>query len=350
MCLDEGRIQAVADGEATAAEVEHAQSCAVCRGRVNQSRNEIREFAGEMAAIAVPPLRAPGLSAPLRASGGATTLRPATSHVRRQPAWIFAAAAAAAVILALFVVFPAFDKRGQLNASEILNRSLATLAGNGVEMLKYRLSINAPRIAPGETGDFLIEQLIDHDSGRWRFARFAADGSLSSGIAENPAANQREVFLRDAERSFHLSFQLAPGDQMPLWDLQRRYAEALIRIVQASGARADVVANANGEQQYVVELPPAAGAAASPIFDLQRARLVIDSQDFHVVEFSAAGSAVGDAVSVGYRLIERSVWDAAPGDVTFDLPRDAAAIELRGEATPHIPHDIFQLLLRAVRP
>jgi hypothetical protein len=349
-CLSDARIQAAADGEATAAEVEHAQSCASCRGRVNDTRGEMREFAREMSAIAVPPLRPPRPSTTLGAGTGATTLRPAPAYVRRQPAWIFAGAAAAAVILALFVVFPAFDTRGQLNASEILNRSLATLSRSGVEMLKYRLSINAPRIAAEETGDFLIEQLIDHDSGRWRFTRFAADGSLLSGIAENPAANLREVFVRDAGRSFHFSFQLSQGDQMPLWDLQRRYAEALIRIVQASGARADLTTNANGEQQYVVELPPAAGAAASPIFDLQRARLVIDSQDFHVVEFSAAGSAVGDSVSVGFRLIERSVWGSAPGDVTFELPQDAGAIELSGEATKHIPHDIFQLLLRAVRP
>lgn len=345
-CLNEARTQAVADGEATATEVEHAQSCAACRARVNEARHEMREFARELSAIAVPPLRAPRAEH----GRGATTLRPAAAGIRQRPAWIFAAAAAAAIILALFVVFPAFDTRGRLNAAEILNRSLATLSGTGVELLKYQLTIDAPRMAPGETGDFLIEQLIDHESGRWRFTRFAADGSLLSGIAENPGANQREVFIRDAGRSFRFSFELSQGDRMPLWDLQRRYAEAFIRIVQASGARADLTTNANGEQQYVVELPPAASAAASPIFDLQRARLVIDSQDFHVVEFSAAGSAVGDNVSIGYRLIERSVWDSAPDDVTFALPQDAAAIELRGDATPHIPHDIFQLLLRAVKP
>jgi hypothetical protein len=350
-CLNEGRIQAVADGEATGAEVEHVQSCASCRGRVTETQSEMREFAREMAAISVPPALSV-VEGPLRmprGSAGATTLR-RQPPVRQQPAWIFAAAAAAAVILALFVVFPSFDSRGRVNASEILNRSLATLSGSGVELLKYQLSINAPRIAPSETGEFLIEQLIDHDTGRWRFTRFAADGSLLSGIAEDAGSNKREVFIRDAGRSFRFSFQLSAGDQMPLWDLQRRYAEAFIRLVQASGARADLITNANGEQQYVIELPDAAGAAASPIFDLERARLVIDGQDFHVVEFSAAGSAVGDQVTIGYRLIERDVWASAPADVTFELPRDAGAIELRGEATPHIPNDVFQLLLRAVRP
>lgn len=342
-CLNETSIQAVADGEATAAEVEHAQSCEMCRQRVNERRHEMREFVREMSALATPPLR---MRRP--ASAGATTLRPDAVPARK-PAWIFAAAAAAVVILALFVVFPAIDQRGRLNASEILNRSLATLSGDGVELLKYQLTIDAPRMAPSETGDVLIEQLIDHESGRWRFTRFATDGSLLSGIAEDPAAATREVFIREAGRSFRFSFYLGHGNQMPLWDLQRRYAEALIRIVQASGAHADVITNASGERQYVVELPAASGTG-SPIVDVQRARLVIDSQDFHVVEFSAAGSAFGDGLSIGYRLIERTVWPSAPPDVTFELPQVASAIELRGEATPHIPHDVFQLLLRAVRP
>jgi hypothetical protein len=289
-------------------------------------------------------------STSLRAGrAGATTLRPAQPP-RRQPAWLFAGAAAAAVILALFVVFPSIDSRTELNASEILDKSLATLSPGGVELLKYRLEIDAPRLASSETGDFVIEQLIDHETGRWRFTRFGADGSLLSGIAEDPASNRREAFVRDAGRSVRFSFHLSQGDQMPLWDLQRRYAEALIRIVQASGARADLVTNAAGEQQYVIEVPPLAATGVSPIFDLQRARLVIDSQDFHVVEFSGAASAVGDQMSIGYRLIQRDVWASAPADVSFELPQEPGAIELAGDATKHVPYDIFKLLLHAVKP
>src|SRR5919109_1997968 len=198
-CLNESSIQAVADGEATATEVEHVQSCEMCRRRVNETRHEMREFAREMSAVSTPRLK-------LR-RGGSTTLRPDAVRPRK-PAWIFVGVASAAVILALFVVFPAIDQRGRLNASEILNRSLATLSGDGVELLKYHLTIDAPRMAPAETGEAVIEQLIDHESGRWRFTRFAADGSLLSGIAEDPAAAAREVFIREGGRSFRLSFYL----------------------------------------------------------------------------------------------------------------------------------------------
>jgi hypothetical protein len=345
-CLNEARIQAVADGEATAAEVEHVQWCSQCRARVTETEDDLRAFAKEMSAIEVPRVRAiAGAPAP---RAGATTLRPVSVSARRQPAWIFAGAAAAAVILALFVVFPSFDEGTRLNASEILDRSLATLSRSGVELMKYQLSINAPRMAP-ESGDFLIEQLIDHQGGRWRFSRFGSDGSLLSGIAEDPAAGRRDVFVREGGRSYRMTFQLADADRMPLWDLQRRYAEALIRIVQASGARADLQTDANGLQQYVIELPGGAVSGTAPIFDLHRARVVIDSTDFHVVEFSAGGSAVGDAVSIDYRLIERNVWDTQP-DVNFELPQDPNAVVLTGQATPNIPHDIFKLVLSAVKP
>lgn len=340
-CLNDARLRAVADGEGTHGDVEHVQTCPACRGRVNEARDEIREFTRGMASIAVPPLPRP--------RAGATTLREQPSVRVRRPAWIAAGAAAAAIVLALFVVFPSFDSGTRLNAAEILNRSLQTLAGTGVELLNYELSLQAPRLAPADTGTFRIEQLIDHENGRWRYSRFAADGSLSSAIVEDPTSNRRELFVRQDGRTYRFAFTLAPDDRVPIWDAQRRYAEALIRLVQASGAKAVTTASARGEPQYVVELPEAASTGGSPIFDVHRAKVVIDAADFHIVEFSAAGSALGDVVSIDYKLIERSVWGSLPANVTFELPGDPASVELSADATTDIARDVLTLLLRSVR-
>jgi hypothetical protein len=352
-CLNDARIQAVADGEATQSEVDHLQTCSACRTRVNEAQADVREFAQQMSSVSVPPMLGARVASaaardasPQRA--GATTLRePASKRVR--PAWIIVGSAMAAAILILFVIFPSFDPRTRLNAAEILNRSLETLAGTGVEMLKYELSIDAPRTLPTQNGTFVVEQLIDHDTGRWRFSRVAADGTLVSALAEDPAAGRREAMIVEGGRTFRFMFTLGAGEEVPLWDLERRYAEAMIRLIQVSRAEVGIATGPSGEKQYVVELPDDGSRTGSPLFDLNRARVVVDATDFHIVEFSAAGSAVGEQVSVGYRLIEHRVWDSAPADVTFDLPAvDGGAIVLQGDGTKHIAADFLSLLLREV--
>lgn len=348
-CLSDARIQAVADGEATQSEVDHVRTCSSCRARVNETQADIREFAREMSSIAVPAMPAPRSGPSTTLGAGATTLREQPSTARTRPKWMLVGGAMAAAILILFVVFPSIDPRTRLNASEILNRSLETLAGRGVELLKYELSIDAPRVAASQNGAFVVEQLIDHESGRWRFSRFAADGTLVSALAEDPTAGRRDAVIVDGGRTYRFAFTLGAGEEVPLWDLERRYAEAMIRLIQVSSAQVGTAAGPSGETQYVVELPDGGSGTGSPIFDLTRARVVVDATDFHIVEFSAAGRAVGEQVSVGYRLIEHSAWDSPPADVTFDLPAaDGGAIVMQGEGTKHIAADFLSLLLREV--
>jgi hypothetical protein len=338
-CLNEARIQAVADGEGIASEVDHVRTCSACQSRVSETEADLRDFAREMAAMSVPAMPRP--------RAGATALRAQPPARTPRPAWIVAGAAVAAMIVALFIVFPSIDSRTRLNAAEILNRSLATLSGSGVELLKYELSVEGMRMAPAENGTFLIEQLVDHEHGRWRFARFAADGTLLSGLAEDPGARRREAVIRDGDRSYRFSFAIEKGEELPLWDLQRRYAEALIRVIQATPVQLGTSQGVDGSQ-YVIELPEAAATSGSPLFDLNRARIVIDADDFHIVELSAAGSAAREPVAVNYRLIERSVWGSQPPGVDFALPVDDGAIVLQGDATPHVAADVMSLLLREV--
>jgi hypothetical protein len=348
-CLDDARVQIVADGEATAAELNHLAGCAPCRARVDAARGAVANFAHAMSGVSVPPMLGSRVTAAVsRAAAeraGATTLRTST---RARPAWLVAGGVAAAAVIAIvFIVWPAVDSGTRVNAAEILNRSLQTLAVEGTELLKYELSIDAPGTAVADTGTFVIEQLIDHESGRWRFSRFAPDGTLLNGIAEDPTNHARDAVMRLEGQTFRFHFAVAADQRVPLWDLQRRYAEMMIRLVQASGARVVTTEQGADGMRYVVDLPATERPAVPAPFDLHQARVVIDASDYHVVEFTAAGAVMGEPVSIGYRLIQRSVWGSAPAGADFTLgPRDADAIELQGDGTRELPRDFLTLLLR----
>ena len=361
ICLDEARVQAAADGEATPGEMDHVRTCSTCRARVADARAAIHEFGQQMSAIQVPDrLRhriATGVAPPIAGDrSGATTLRRQPQVLR--PAWLFAGGAVAASVVALlFIVFPSIDPGTQLNAAEILNRSLQTLEGTGIEHLEYELSLDTGGAAPVESqtalgvgsGTYRIDQLVDHTTGRWRFARFAADGTLLNGIAENPAAGMRETLIRVDDRTFHLRFAITPDEVVPLWDLQRRYAEAMIRIVQASGGQVVTEQEVGGRKQYVVELPAPPSGTGSAMLDMHHARVVVDAADFHIVEFVARGAVLGEDISIGYRLLRRAVAASVGPGTQFELPvADANIISLQGEGSTDIPADLLSLLLREV--
>ena len=335
-CLTESERQAVADGEGSPAHVDHVRICPACSERVTDARAAIADFSRGLAAVEGADRR-----------GGATTLRRQPRARSSRSTWALASGAAAAAVVLMFVLFPSIDPTPRLNASEILDRSLQTLTATGTERLVYELSVELPGASPIENGTFRIEQVIDHQTGRWRFSRYTADGVLLNGIAEDPSRQQRETLVRLDDRQFRFRFGITPEQQVKLWDWQRRIAETMIRLVQASGAHVITDDGADG-QRYIVELPETAAAQASPLFDLNRARIVIDASDFHVVEFTASGSAMNAPVSVGYLLLTRTVAGSLPSS-EFELPRDGVAtIELSGEGTAHVPHDVINVLLREI--
>jgi hypothetical protein len=351
-CLDDARIQAVADGEATPIEVAHGEGCVTCRTRVADARAAVHDFAHGMSNVNLPSMLAARVNAavarPAAERSGATTL---LRRPPQRPAWLFAggAAAAVAVIAIVFVLLPSVDPETRLSAAEILDRSMQTLTVQGTERLRYELSIEAPAAATAESGTFVIEQLIDHQTGRWRFSRFAPDGTVLNGIAENPSTNTREAIIRFDGRTYHFHFDIADDQRLPLWDLQRRYAETMIRMVQASGAQVVTTEQGPDGERYVMDLPAADHPPAPAPFDLDLARVVVDSSDFHIIEFSAAGTVMGERVSVGYRLNTRTILGGRLPDTEFTFgPPDPESIELRGEGTRELPHDLLSLLLREI--
>lgn len=354
-CLNDERLQAVADGEGTEREIEHVRTCTGCGVRAANARDAIADFGHLMSELSVPPTlgsrveRAVAYADRGSERRGATTMRAVSRTLQVRPAWVFAGGAVAAVIALLFVVFPSVDSGTRLNAAEILNRSLQTLEGHGVERLEYELSIEAPGTVSIESGSYRIEQLIDHESGRWRLARFAADGTLLSGIREDPSAGVREALVRLDGRSYRFRFNVGANERVPLWDIQRRYAESMIRLVQASAGQVVTEETIGDVKRYIVQLSHGPVGGSASLFDLSQARVVVDGSDFHVVEFSASGAAMGNPISVGYRLLERVVAASPASASEFELPRDdSAAIELEGEGTRHIPVDVFRLLLREI--
>ena len=353
-CLDDVRLQAVADDEAPEADRAHVQACAGCRERVREIRRSEERFAGHLAAIPVPPdlgARVTAVARPPAGRRGATTLRPPAPAWRPRPAWALAGTAVgAAVAIIVFVVLPSVDPGTRLGAAEILDRSIQALGASGTERLEYELSVAGPASMPVERGSYRIEQVIDHESGRYRLARFAPDGTLENGIAEDPVAGTREAFVRHQGQAYRFRFAVEPGAHVELWQLQRRYAEWTLQLLRAGGQAVSLETGAAGAH-YVVELPPAAGPApAGGLFDVSHARAVVDAADYHLVELSVTGIAMGEPVSIDYRLIGRDV--RAPGNVDpaeLALPDDGEqTIELEGPGSRQPAGDIMALLLREV--
>jgi hypothetical protein len=91
---------------------------------------------------------------------------------------------------------------------------------------------------------------------------------------------------------------------------------------------------------------PATEPGGNPFYDLTRAHVVVDASDYHVIELSAAGVAMGEPVAIGFRLLERSVWQTAPSTADFRLPLEGShSIVLTGAGSKAPPQDLFAALL-----
>jgi hypothetical protein len=346
-CLNEAQIRAVADDEAAGSERQHVETCGDCRARVDAARRAAHELASMVANLSVPASVNDATLLRRRPRAGATTLR----NVRRPNVrvWVTAGAVAAAILLVVFAM-PPLDAPRAISAAEILDRSLQTLnTTSGIELREFDLDLHLPSFGAARSGTYRIEQLVDHDTpGRYRAVWYAADGTLVEGISEEPAAGRRTVVVNVDGQPFAFRLTTSSSRTMSLRDIERHHIQAVIRLLQATAGQTLREIEEGGAKRYLVELPAlAADANASGLWELNRARAVIDATDYQILELSAAGSYLGETVSVAFRLRNRQTWSSAEGPPSqFELPAVPNAITLDGVSTDDFGRDLLTSALR----
>ncbi len=349
-CLSDARIRAAADDEARAFERQHLEACAECRARLGAARLVSDELTRMATSVAVPDSLRDGVDRALtrrQERAGATTLREVSGPRWSSPLWLTAGVVVTAFLVVVFVL-PPLDAPRALSAAEILDRSLQTLSpASGTELREFDLELQLPRIASVPNGAYRIEQLVDHDTGRYRFVRYASDGTLLDAISEEPAVGRRTAVVRVDGQLLAFRFTIDPGRTLALRDLERHHVEAMIRVLQATAGQSVQEVDAGGGKRYVVELPQVADASASGLWELGRARVVVDASDFQILEAAAAGSYMGELFSVSFRLRSRHLRPSAevPPD-RFDVPHAAAVLAIEGAGTDDLAHDLLVSTLR----
>ena len=360
-CLNEGQIQALADGEAAQDARTHAEACESCAARVAGRRLRLAEIESLLAPD--PSALPPGLAArvedavlaalPVR---GATRLRPpVAARPWRRLGWA-AGLAAAATLIVMLVVLPAVEGPGTVSAAEVLAHSLERLARpatSGVELREYELSVEGfpSEVMPEATGGtYRIQQLIDHDlPGRYRISTFAPGGDLLSAVSEDPARRRRTSFARVEGQAYRFELTLkdaAPG--LSLADFERMHSEACIAIMQASGDQKLSVIEDESGSSYQIQVPRVS-VSETAVWDLQHARVRIDAGDYRVRELEVEGTLFRKPYRLSYRLSRHSV--RAAGDVApeeFEVPAVPGALVLRGPATQNHLRDIVTAALRGL--
>jgi hypothetical protein len=352
-CLNEERIQALADGEGDAADRAHAAACAACGAR-------LRDRAALMASIEAtlnPPVGLPS-EFRLKDTSGATRLRSISGESRQAEGsrrWIYTAAALAAALAGVLFIVPAVRKSdATVSASEILAKSATRLSAvtRGVEVLEYELVLGGvpKEMIPDQVdGTYRIWQAIDHDvPGRFRFASYAADGRMFSSIAEDPIAKRRVTAFTSEGQAYRFDVTLPAGPRnLSLPEIQRLHMEATIAMMQASGnTLVETIAGPNGPL-YRIEVPRVTAPGTNPVWDLTEARVVIDPRDYSVVECAVQGSLLKSPYSMSYKLLRHVVGATLQPDA-FSVPPQAGEIVVTGEGSAVAAHDVVVLALRAL--
>jgi hypothetical protein len=355
--LTDVEIQAVVDREAADDAERHAAACDACRQRVHARQNAVATLRQLIdVPLAIPPTVSRRVTQAL-ADGpahGATRLRPDAKPATWPRAAWSAAAVAAATIVAVLVIAPALKGPSTVSASEILARSASRLSQpvtSGVEFLEYELTLDGvPReLMPDHVdGVYRVKQVIDHDTaGRYLMATYAPDGTLLSSIVQDPANKQRLMTLRIDDQPYRFEFTLPEAVRLSPPEMERLHMQASVAMMQASGDQHVQVIESQTGRQYRVEVPRVSAATPNTMWDLTEAQVLIDANDYHIVEFAVKGSFLKQPYSVSYRLISREIASKASIDYSeFALPADARAITIQGEGGVVPARDALVLALR----
>jgi hypothetical protein len=341
-------LQALADGEADATARAHLDTCEGCRARLDERRAALGAFAEAMENEAVPANVARRVAAALdrqRPAGATTLRRPDSAPSWPRRVWLPGLAAAAVVVLAVFVVWPAFDRSTKLSAAEVLDRSLQTLAlGSGMERLDYEFQVEEVHAAffADAPGPYRIREVIDHDHpGRFCFSRLAADGTLQSALAEDPLTGMRTMLVRLDGQRYLGRFRLPAGPRLSLPAMGRSMMQTWIGLVQAGGSANLTVVDDGAGRRYVVQAPQFATSGEPAGWALRGARVVVDAADYEIRELDVRGAIFGQPYHVSVRLLGREVRASEPGDdQEFTIAADPDDVVLEGEGTDMAPMDL----------
>jgi hypothetical protein len=366
-CLKNNHIQALADGEATDDMRRHVETCASCAARLREREALI----AQMRATVDPPVDIPAPVAEVfrlkaeatRGVGarGSTRLREdANSRSSRrfglqaEGKWLYGSlAVAAATLMAVLFVAPAIRKNdATVSASEILAKSATQLAAaaQGVEILEYELVLDGvpKEMLPDQVdGAYRVHQAIDHNvPGRFRFASFAADGTMITSIAQDPAARRRVLAFTSEGQPYRYEVTLPQKSEgLSLPEMQRLHMQASIALMQASGNQLLETMDGPDGKLYRIEVPRVSGPGSNPVWDLNEARVLIDGRDYHIKEFFVRGSFLKRDYSMSFKLITRLQAATMTGDL-FEVPHQPNEIVIRGEGSAVPAHDVVMLGLR----
>ena len=350
-CLSDAELRQFVDGGLAPDRRPHADSCALCRARAEAQHAAEDAFADLVAGIEVPS----GLGERVRAAilraqqtRGATTLRRAVPGHPGLRRLVPLALGAAVVVVVVFALLPRLGAPTELSASEVLGRSAQALVElSGVEQLEYDLRVEGFRpsqLSPTEGTTFVIHQIIDHATGRFLVARYAEDGTLAAGIAEDPAGGLRTMVVSAYGRRYVARLALPAGPRRSLPEAVRTIVRTWLGVVQASGARnLSLATTAEGQQVVVQAAGPA--AAGGDAWAMQGARIVVDAHDYHIVALDARGQLFGRPYRVSFKLRERRL-DATAPDSDFVLPSAPDDVILDGEASDNPLWDVSAAALR----
>jgi hypothetical protein len=388
-CLTDEELQAVADHEADASLRSHAQHCPACRTRVEEVERHLARLGGIADRLPGPSkqfeermrrtMNGGAIGAPGATAGATTMRRDMRAPVwQRRGAWTSGLAAAALVVLAVFVVWPSLTKESHLSAAEILGRSLQTFsATNGVETFEYDVQFEgvATRtfVPDGRTGSLRVEQVIDHDHpGRFRVTKTDAANTLRLVLAQDPERGTRVGRFRIDDKTYFFKFVASPDRAesfVSLPDLQRAYVRSLVSMMQhMSDQKLATVDDGSGTgPYYAIQMPKAAAqaqvqaideqssggsgssAGGALMWDLSEAHALVHAGDFHLKELSARGTFLGQPFGIAFTLVRH---DSTPSnqidEAMFSVEPEPGDIVLQGEATSDPAADIVLAALRAL--
>ena len=353
-CLNDIRIQALADGEADALGAAHAASCERCGARLRERVTLMSSIAHALdVPVAVPPALASSVEESFRA-GGATRVRESTGRERPALRWaVSGLAVAAATLVAVLFLVPSIRKAdATVSASEILARSanqLSKTAASGVEILDYALVLDGvpKEVLPDQVdGTYIIRQAIDRSvPGRFRFATYTQDGRMLTSIAEDPMRKRRVMAFTSEGQPYRFEVTLPQKSTMSLPEMQQLHMQASMALMQASGNQMLETIHGPSGTLYQIEVPRVSAPGSNPVWDLYEARVLVDSQDYRIREFAVRGAFLKQSYSLSYKLIAHDIVGGVSQE-TFEVPHQDGEILIKGEGSSVPSHDIVVLSLR----